>query len=320
MIKLAVDNIKNWIFVTGVPRSGTTFVGMVLSLPLEVDYIHEPFNPMCGLPAMNSWYRYVRPSLDTEEMKRYHSLTQSIFSYDFTLKSNIPEQDSWQRRMTKKLVGSRGPFYLTLAKFNPFHKAAIIKDPIGNLLSEYLYLHFGVKPVIVIKHPASFIASLKRLNWWPNPSKLNDQPYLIEDYFSDEADFLVKDWSNPILGAAAFWRVVYKVLLVQISKYPNWQVVTHEELSQEPVTIFNRLYKELELPWSESVKRKILKLTRENRSAEARKGTVQDFQRNSADIFKMRRNSLSLEERRAIFEVVEDVALQIYPRESFAID
>lgn len=107
---------------------------------------------------------------------------------------------------------------------------------------------------------------------------------------------------------------------MQISKYPNWQVVTHEELSQEPVTIFNRLYKELELPWSESVKRKILKLTRENRSAEARKGTVQDFQRNSADIFKMRRNSLSLEERRAIFEVVEDVALQIYPRESFAID
>jgi hypothetical protein len=34
----------------------------------------------------------------------------------------------------------------------------------------------------------------------------------------------------------------------------------------------------------------------------------------------MRRDSLSLEERKAIFEVVEDVALQIYTRESFAID
>lgn len=320
MIKLSVDKIKNWIFVTGVPRSGTTFVGTVLSMPLEVDYIHEPFNPMCGLPEMNRWYRYVRPSLDTEEMKSYHDSTKSIFDYDFTLKSLVPETNSWYTKVTKRLIGSRGPFYLRLAKLNPFHKAAVIKDPTGNLLTEYLYLYFRVKPVIVIKHPASFVASLKRLNWWPNPSKLSNQPYLIKDYFSDEADFPTKVWPDPVLAAAAFWRIVYKVLLTQSSKYPDWQVITHEKLSQEPVTTFKRLYEVLELPWSESIKRRILKLTQGNRSAEARKGIVQDFQRNSANIFAMRRDSLSLEERRAIFEVVEDIALQIYPRESFAID
>ncbi len=320
MIKLAVDNIKNWIFVTGVIRSGTTFVGTVLSLPLEVDYIHEPFNPQCGIPGMNRWYRYVRPSLDTEEMQRYHELTKFIFSYDFTLRSKIPKNDPWFRKMIKHILGSRGPFYLRLAKPNPFHKAAIIKDPTGNLLSEYLYLHFGVKPVIVIKHPASFIASLKRLNWWPSPRKFNDQPHLIEDYFSDEDNFLNRDWSNPVLGAAAYWRAIYKVLLAQSGKYPDWQVITHEELSQAPVLVFNRLYERLDLPWSESVKGKILKQTQGNRSAQARKGRVQDFKRNSADIFRVRRDSLSAKERRAIFEVTKDVALQIYSRESFSID
>jgi hypothetical protein len=45
-----------------------------------------------------------------------------------------------------------------------------------------------------------------------------------------------------------------------------------------------------------------------------------DLSRNSADIFEMRRDSLSLAERQAIFKVVEDVALELYPRESFAID
>jgi hypothetical protein len=320
MFKLAVDNIKNWVFVTGVPRSGTTFVGRILSSPLEVDYIHEPFNPRCGMPGTSRWYGYVRPSLDTEEMQRYHTLTKTIFSYDLKLKGRIPTNDSWLKKGTKRIVGSRGPFYLRLAKANPFHKAAVIKDPLGGLLSEYLYLHFNVKPVIVIKHPTSFVASLKRVNWWPSSSRLSDQPHLIEDYFHDDADIVTKDWSDPLLGAAAFWRAVYKVLLIQAGKYSDWQVITHEQLSQDPVPTFRHLYEALELPWYDSVRRNILRSTQGNRSAEARSGVVQDFRRNSADIFKMRRDSLSQKERKAIFDVVEDVALQVYTRESFAID
>lgn len=320
MIKLAVSNIKNWIFVTGVIRSGTTFVGTVLSLPLEIDYIHEPFNPQCGLPGIDRWYCYMQPDLDTEVMKQYHSLTQDIFRYDFTLRNKISPKDPWLRKVTKQVVGSRGPFYLRLAKLNPFHKAALIKDPTANLWSEYLYVHFGVKPVIVIKHPTSLIASLKRVNWWPSPYKISNRSSLIEAYFSNETDFFNKDWSNPILGAAAYWRAVHKVLLMQASKYPEWQVVILEELSQDPLLGFKNLYRELELPWSESIKRKILRLTQGNRSAEAKKGLVQDFRRNSADIFKAHRDSLSLEERRAIFETVEDVALQIYSKESFDIE
>jgi hypothetical protein len=320
MVRLATGNIKNWIFVTGTPRSGTTFVGMMLSVPLEVDYINEPFNPRMGMPGITQWYRYVRPSLDTEEMRHYHALAQTIFSYDLKLKGRVHESDPWPRRVAKKIVGSRGPFYLRLAKPNPFHTAAVIKDPIGSLLSEYLYIHFKVTPVIVVRHPTSFVASIKRVNWWPNISRLSDQPHLIEDYFANDADFIRRDWSDPVLGAAAFWRAVYKVLLTQAGKYPDWQVVIHEHLSQNPVPTFEHLYKVLELPWRDSVQRKISRLTRGNRSAEAKRGLVQDFRRNSSGIFTMRRDSLSLEERKAIFEIVEDVALQIYTRESFAID
>lgn len=313
-------NIKNWVFVTGTPRSGTTFVGTVLSAAMDVDYIHEPFNPLSGIPGINEWYRYVRPSLDTEEMQRYHALTRKIFSYNLKLKTWVPPDDPWHKKVAKTFVGGRGPFYLRLAKLNPFHKAAVIKDPIGSLLSEYLYLHFGVKPVIVIKHPASFVASLKRVNWWPEPALLTEQPHLMKDYFPGDHGSVTGNWSSPVLRAAVFWKMVHKVLLEQASKYPDWQVLTHEHLSREPVAVFRDLYGALELPWRESVERKIIELTQGSDSAEARRGAVQDFRRNSAEIFRVRRDSLSLEERKAIFDVVEDVALQVYPRESFAID
>ena len=320
MVKLAVNNIKNWIFVTGVIRSGTTFVGQTLSLPLEVDYIHEPFNPQCGISGLKGWYRYVEPSLSTKEMRQYHNITKSIFSYDFTLKGKYPASDPFLRKSIKKIVGSRGPFYLRLAKPNVFHKAAVIKDPTGNLLSEYLYKHFSVKPVIVIKHPISFITSLKRVNWWPNLQAINDQPRLIKDFFSDELDFIEHNYKNPVIAAAAYWRATYKVILSQASMHPDWQVFTHEELSQAPISVFKNLYANLDLPWSESVARKILKLTKNNTSARARKGRVQDFKRNSADIFKTSIESTPLKERKEIFEMVQDVALQVYDRKTFFID
>lgn len=320
MLKVAVDQIQNWIFITGAIRSGTTFVGDILSSSWEVDYIHEPFNPQCGIPGFNSWYPYIRPSLDTQDMQHYHELTKGIFSYDLTLRSKIYRKDPWSRKITKWMLGSRGPFHLRWAKLNPFHKAAVIKDPTGSFLTEYLYNQFQVKPVIVIKHPASFIASIKRLQWWQNMERITDKPYLIADYFANDTEFINRDYADPLVSSAAYWRATYKVLLEQASKYPNWQIITHEQLSQEPLKVFSNLYEKLHLPWSPAVENKIVKLTNNKGSGEAKVGVVQDFNRNSAEIFKLRRNSLSLAERTKIFEIVEDVALSIYSRESFAID
>ena len=318
-----VNKINNWVYVTGVIRSGTTFIGQMLSLPIQVDYIHEPFNPLCGMPDIDGWYRYIRPNLATDSSDaEYHKSVKKIFDYSLTLKSYYPKTDPWQRQLVKQVVGSRGPFYLRLAKLNPFHQAAIIKDPTGNLLTEYLYHNFQVKPVIVVKHPLSFIASLKRVGWWPQVSWItDDQPHLVEDYFKDELDFVHRSYDSLLEGSAAYWRATYKVLLDQASKYPDWQVITHEELSQNSVIVFKRLYEKLNLPWSERVEKKIVKLTQsDNHSTDAKQGLVQDFNRNSKDIFQMRRNSLSIKERQAIFNIVKDVSQKIYSTKSFDID
>ncbi|WP_319423434.1 sulfotransferase [Pleurocapsa sp. FMAR1] len=320
-MKLATtDKIKNWIFVSGAVRSGTTFTGRVLSLPLEVDYIHEPYNQTHLTYKNTAAHPYVRPSINTKDMQEYHEFTKRLFSYNITLPNYIPENDPLFKQVAKRIFGSRGPFYLRLAKANIFQKAAIIKDPLAFFLTEYLYTHFHVKPVILVKHPISFVASIKRKNWFRAPPRFINKQDLVEDFFAEEPNFLDREWKSPIETSAAYWRVVHKVLYSQNKNYPDWHIIKHEDMSQKPIVVFKKLYRSLELPWSNSIERKIIEMTGVKDSKKVTSGKVHSLRRNSSEIFKASIESLSIEERKAVFEIVQDVASPIYSRESFAID
>lgn len=313
--------ISNWIFVTGMIRSGTTFLGKILSYPISVDYIHEPFHGAYTLPdRLQLLPRYVRRGQQSENVQDYRTQIEKLLSYEIGTRTSSYEGDPWQRKLIKAVVGSRGPFYLRLAKLNPFHTAAVIKDPIARLVTEFLFLEFGVKPVIIVRHPVSLAASLQRLGWYPEVHEFRVQPDLIEDYLQDEENVLHRSWPNRLLEAMGAWRLTYKVLLQQAARHEGWQIVTHEELSREPVVVAKRLYEALELPWSERVADQVRAWTSSSNPAKARAGRVQDFKRDSANIFETRRDSVPVETRREIFDVVKDVALKLYPRESFAID
>lgn len=317
-MKMAVENITNWILITGAIRSGTTFAGTVMSLPASVDYIHEPFNGGRSLPDERPFTaRYIPPDVDDEEYDRQLS---NIFSYDFTLNTTIHHQDPWWYNMAKSILGSRGPFYFRIARLNPFHKAAVIKDPTSKFVAERLYLKFGVRPVVLVRHPTSWIASLKRVGWWPGTREFANQAELVEAHFSDDRDFLNTTWSSNLKKSAAHWRASYKMLLEQADCHPDWQVVTHEELSSSPVAVFKRLYGQLDLPWSSRIERSVGRRTKGSNSTEASSGRVMDLSRDSANIFEKRRDSLTREERREIFGIVEDIAMQVYSRESFALE
>ena len=315
------ENITNWIFVTGLPRSGTTFVGKVLSLPWSVDYLHEPFNPLCGIPSFEKLYTYLRPGPVAGPLaETYYSNIQALMRYDVRFKNTMYARDTRLKRMAKRVVGSRGLLYLRLAKLNPFHRAAVIKDPTGLYLTEFLSHHFPVKPVIVLRHPVASVASYLRIGWIPPLLRLNNQPALVEDYLSDDQHLLTKDWNDTVPIVAVFWRMAYKVLLQQAKRHPDWYIVRHEDLSANPTTAFQEMYGRLDLPWSDRVEKKIQKMTGSSNPAEARGDRVQDFRRDSAAIFHLRRNALTREQRRQIFDLVEEVATPYYARDSFDID
>lgn len=268
---------------------------------------------------MSERWQYVKPTLDTQRMVALHEATSRIFQYNFTLRNSPFENDPVHLKLVKQIVGTRGPYYLRLAKLNPFHRHAVIKDPTATLMTEYLHVHFGVQPVVVIRHPLSFIASLKRVNWWPDIKKIIDQKHLFADYLLADQDLWRSEWKSPLEGAAAHWRLIHMILQEQASRYPDWKIIKLEEISAQPVDGFKQLYNELSLPWSGMVERRILKMTQGAGSGEVRSNRVQDLSRNSAKIFELRKNSLSAKERRLVYEVVKDVSQVHYCERSFGL-
>jgi len=189
----------------------------------------------------------------------------------------------------------------------------------AGLTTDFLYREFGVKPVIIVRHPVSLAASLRRLSWYPQVYDFALQPDVIRDYLSDRTHLIERAWDNRLLESMAHWHLLYKVLLDQADAHGNWIVVTHEELSARPVEVFSRIYQDCCLPWSEGVRDKILSLTKNDGKTQADDGRVQDFVRDSAAIFETRRDSVPREVRQEIYEITADVALQLYDRDTFAL-
>ena len=55
------------ILVTGSHRSGTTFVGKVLSMPPPIDIVMEPFSKSIGMPQIDVWFPYIYSGAENEQ-------------------------------------------------------------------------------------------------------------------------------------------------------------------------------------------------------------------------------------------------------------
>lgn len=306
------------IFVTGAPRSGTTFVGKILSIPKEASNLHEPFNPRCGMPEIDQQYLYLNQS--SPDDSPYRQAIVNLFDDSFTLKTGQFKEDARWRSLLKSFIGSASAWSVRLAKLKPWHTTWIIKDPIGCLLTEFLASNYDIKPVILIRHPAAVVASVKRMNWTMNLDPLRAQSDLIDDHFAgDEMISRYKDASG-IEGSAALWTALNTVILRQAKRNPSWMVVTHEELCQQPSRIFRHMYSELGLPWSNRVENEIRKYTGQHNPSGAKDGVVHSFERDSVGLLDQSLSMLTKDERRTVFEITGSVASDFYSKESFKLD
>ncbi|MCP4536933.1 MAG: hypothetical protein GY832_07280 [Chloroflexi bacterium] len=254
------------ILVTGAHRSGTTFVGKMLSLASFTTFIHEPFNLDLG-----GIFRYVCDENEHNMCNIIHSgfyqyIDEAIrFSYSsYYHQYKISTRNSGKLPLKKVLTVSRDYARLFPQRF----LTPLVKDPIAVFSAEWLASRFDMDVVVLIRHPAAFASSLKKLNLTYDLTSFLEQELLLRDYlhpFEDEINECIKTEPDIIDQSILLWKMIYHVISLYQKKHPNWLFVRHEDVSQDSAHHFEYLFQKLNLNLTEKISKTIREYTQSPR-------------------------------------------------------
>ncbi|RKZ04828.1 hypothetical protein DRQ21_01665 [Candidatus Fermentibacteria bacterium] len=274
---------KRHILVTGIHRSGTTFVGKMLSSAPGTGYVQEPFNPEYGVTGVDLWYPYIRQGHVSESY--YAEIVRNIVSGHAVYRKKSADGDHFFKKTGKRLLGSRDYLQYLASTKMPGSRRLIIKDPLASLSSEWMHKKFDMDVIILLRHPAGFIASTQRLGWnYYFLSDIMTQTQLMEEYLHEIlAPFNIasmKQWQK----GALLWQCIYSILDVYAERNPSIKIVRLEDISLAPEEMFRELHKHLELPFTKKTAHKIQESTGSNNPVNAPGGKVHHLQRNSRQL------------------------------------
>ena len=252
------------ILVTGAHRSGTTWVGKMLALAPGVAYIHEPFNPRtaAGLsPAgFDRYFTVVTP----ENEGRYRTGLEQTIEFRYGLGPQL--------RSLRGVadVARTGRDLVRVNRARLTHARPLVKDPIALLSAEWLAETFGMDVVVLIRHPAAFAASLKRLGWKHSFATFIQDgrvPKVLRPFEAEIREQAERP-GEVLAQAARLWRVLYNAVDGYRQRHPDWSFVRHEDASADPVATFERLYEQLGLELTSHAREAIARASGSDNPAE----------------------------------------------------
>lgn len=297
-----------WVFLTGTPRSGTTFVAEILRSAPGAAYVHEPFNPSCSVEGLTARYPYLDPEGLGVEVERYGDIVARIRALGpLRFRTQIWPGDPVHVRLAKRIVGGRGAVHYRAARRSGVRSVGILKDPTAFFLAPFLERRGDMRTVVVVRHPASWTSSFLRTGWSPELELFRAQEPLLARLPSDDLR-LLESRLDRVEEVAVFWRIAYGFLFREC---PRAIVLRHEDLSADAPTAFRRAFERLDLPWGRVVDRRIARLT-SHAKADGRTGRLSDLRRNSASIFETRVGQLSPDQRSTVWDITSPVAVRMY--------
>jgi len=295
------------ILVTGAHRSGTSWVGRMLSAERSTAYISEPLNVLHRRGVYDAniehWYQYITKENEEKYLPAFHQLLN--FRYHlFSELGSLRSQKDFLRMgrdlsvfMKGKLRGQR----------------ALLKDPFAVFSAPWFAQTLNCQVVITIRHPGGFASSLKRLNWPFDFRDLLDQPMLMRDYLeADRADMESMQADDIVGQSALLWRMIYRSVHTTLSLFPDFKIVRHEDLSLDPVAGYKSLYECLGLTFDEKIRDAILNSSSSENPSELSKKKVHSVKLDSRANMDNWKKRLSSDEIIRIRKMTEDVSHLFY--------
>ena len=249
------------VLVTGLPRSGTSWVGKMLELSGELVYVNEPLNPRHppgrspGVLNAEVSHRYQYVCADNEQpwrrafadtvALRYHPLAE--------VRRNHGPYD------LARLVKYWSAFAVGRAR----GRRALLDDPYAVFAAPWLARELGVGVVVLMRDPASLVGSWRRLGWRFKPHEVLEQPLLMRDMLAPWEDRLraLVGSTDELATIATLWAATYDAVDRYRRADPRIRVVRYEDLAGDPLPAFGALYAGLGLPWEAAVRDKVAAAT-----------------------------------------------------------
>jgi hypothetical protein len=281
----------------------------MLAMSRDVGYILEPFHvrhrPGICAARFANWFQYV---CEENEAEFAPALDRTLsFRYDVPaeLRAVRGPRDvarmlrDWSRTVGYRLRGAR----------------PLVKDPIAFFSAPWLARRYDMEVIVLVRHPAAFTSSLKRLSWTFDFQNLARQPLLMRDLLARWEEPIQRAARQPpsIVGQAALlWNVIYDVAHDLRARHPEWKVLRHEDLSLDPEGGFRALFDSLGIEFTDPIRQLVIAMTSASNPAEAPAGRAHAMQRDSRANVRNWSKRLSAAEIAELRELVSPVAPRYY--------
>ncbi|MBW2937722.1 sulfotransferase [Aureisphaera sp. CAU 1614] len=295
---------KKNILVTGSHRSGSTWLGKVITSSSDYVYVDEPFNigkNHKSSPFKNQFEYLPGKSVAFQnKAKKYLNSFNSLFA-NTTFDKLIYIKSRKDIRKFLSEVKSRTT------------RGYVYKDPLALMSAEWIYKNYGWDIVVLIRHPAAFVASLKVKNWQFYFKYFSEQEMLINTHLQAYSKTITEYTNNRpdiLKQGILLWNILYSMVCYLQEKYKEeWYFVKHEDLSLQPMEEFEKLYNFLKIEMDDRVKDYILETT------SSKEQTL--LKRDSKKNISSWKNRLSLQEIQEIKEGTKEVWKHFYSDEDW---
>lgn len=237
----AVPKKRSKILVTGMPRSGTTWLARLLAAaPGSALTGREPMNPrgrqwaLAG--TLEGWSRLSEPTARQAGALRraYRALDPNVYSRYGT------------RQWLAVLPWTR----------------LVVKDPFAMLSIPAVHETTGARPVLIHRHPGAMLVSYRRMKWLPD---IEEMAPLVTEFARIHPEHAVRiprlpdDASADGARAMAwFWSALYAMALSDMESIPGGVVVSHELVATD-MQACRLLHDRLRVPWSVSAEAEFMR-------------------------------------------------------------
>jgi len=308
---------REFSFITGAHRSGTTWLGRVIGQAPRTFYSHEALANATrpGYFAVETPVSYpIIPLLGEERYaEAYTRLSEMQFNLSAGVKLALKRPKPFQSAL-------RLPYYwLSLAAQRRRSEKIVAKDPFMMLSTGWLRANFGGRVAISVRHPASTISSWRKLGWPIPIEAMFKQPGFGENIYGDYADQLRElDPQDYTYAGSLFWRFLYETALEQSEGDENIRFIRYEDLCADPIPQFRELFEFFELEFTQDIQQYI-KATSTGPAEFDYASNIHSVRRDSAEMASVFSSRMTPEELDQIAQNCAPIAQQFYPEQHWGL-